>query len=58
MSAPYFPFGPSLLGAWVAMEPGVYAIVVMAKLAPTNASAAPGLLAPTFYVRVGPALDD
>ena len=59
MAAPQTPFGPSLIGAWIAEQPGLYGMYIMAKA--TNASAATnghlgpaGLVAPTFFVRVGP----
>ena len=59
MAAPHTPFGPSLIGAWIAEQPGLYALYIMAKT--TNATAAAdghmgpaGLVAPTYFVRIGP----
>ena len=49
--APKTPFGPSLVGAWIADVPGTFAVYVMAKVQ-TGSSYA--LLTPTFYVDVGP----
>merc|ERR1740124_1403516 len=52
-STPAAPFGPSLVGAWVVEQPGLYAVYIMAKVARPDGSGY-GLLAPTFFLQVGP----
>ena len=53
-SAPSTPFGPSLVGAWVVERPGLYAVFVMAKVGTGPGGSGRGLLAPAFYLQVGP----